>query len=178
MLCIGADPGQKGCLVAINAHTGQLVSEIRYEKFSDAEFVDRIKALHINPGIAMVLMEQVHGKASAIPMFCAKCKKPFTCACGQLARGIRPSIAMTEFKLGAAYGEMKMAIISQQIRLELISPQAWMLKMKVQGKKQNPHSIRDKAQQLFPEAAPRPTLNTGDAYLLAWLAREKFRGAA
>ena len=172
-VCIGADPGKQGVVVVIDTDSGCPMKEFRFEKFTDAEWIHQMRSIGFMDDVDLVVLEWLTPRAIAMPLRCGKCKGIYACLCGTPARGIRPAMATAEFKMGEAYATMKTAFLACEYKVELITPPDWMKQMKVQGKKHSPSGIRDKAQMLFPSA--KPTQMTGDAYLLAHLARKIHR---
>lgn len=149
---LGADPGKTGCVVVVSVGEGYALEEHRFNKYTHREWFDCMVDLTEKYNVYLALLEELTGGSPG------------------------KTNAAAERKLGVAYGVMYMTFICAKIRFETITPATWMRRISVQGKVHSPNGIRDKAQRLFPGANPNPTQQTGDAYLLAWLARERVLG--
>lgn len=150
---LGADPGMKGCAVILDARHSVAPIELRWEKYTELEWLQLMTALSCHSRCHYALLEKVQ------PM-------PRDKGSGGVAM----------FKLGNAFGAMRMSFLAAGMPVHLVSPREWMTQMRVRSKKHDSKGIRDKAQQLFPNATRTPTCDTGDAYLLAELAYQRWKG--
>lgn len=86
----------------------------------------------------------------------------------------------SSFKFGMGYGGLRMALIAAGIPFEEVSPQTWMKALGIPPRKKTltatqwKHSLRAKAQQLFPNV--EVTLKTADALLIALYCQRKYNG--
>jgi crossover junction endodeoxyribonuclease RuvC len=133
---IGIDPGKSGAISYVDNVAGALVYPIK--DYTERDIWERIEGLLGLYDPRLAVLEKVH----AMP---------------------KQGVSST-FKFGVSFGELRMALIASEIRMELVTPQAWQksLSCRTGGDK---NVSKRKAQELFPKI--KMTHAKADALLIA-----------
>lgn len=143
---LGIDPGSKGCASLL--YPDGSVNYFRLNKATEKDIWEWV--WFYSQSIKVALIEQVSGYAGEK----------------------QPGSAM--FNFGWGYGNLRMAIIGNGIRLEQVTPQRWQklfvaTKKPNESKDQHKKKLKSKAQQLFPNESVIG--DTADSLLIAEYAR-------
>lgn len=157
---IGIDPGVSGGMVAISRESITVFSSVGKNAYDIRNWIEyQLSITSARESGIHILIEEVGGFI------------------GGEQDGQKRNIAAahTTFVLGESFGMLQMALVCARLSFRMIRPQEWQKRLnirhKLKGEKPNQFKNRLKkyAQMLFPEE--KITLQTSDAFLLAYLCR-------
>lgn len=159
-ICLGIDPGCNGGIVALYPDRILTTSLVKMDRYDIRNWIES---------------RANYAKSFDIQIYCLIEKVAGFIGVTEEGQKRNVASAHTTFRLGESFGMLQMALVYSRISFQEILPHDWQQRLGVEskrkGEKQNQFKgrLKERAKQLFPEE--KITLQTSDAYLLAYLCR-------
>lgn len=163
-ICLGIDPGCKGGIVALYPDKILTASLVKMDRYDIRNWIEARNG---------------YAKVFGLPVYCFLERVGGFIGGDEDGQRRNVAAAHTTFRLGESFGMLQMILVCCRISFQEILPRDWQGKIGVEPRQKGEppnrfkSRLKERAKQLFPEE--KITLQTSDAYLLAYLCRRTFR---